>query len=120
MLTALFFLVAQTDPASLPADLDSGEALELLIKSLGGMKGAGALGIAYVITQGLMLFFRTKLADFTGKWKLLIVAGLSVVVGVMALKMSGLGWLASLVHGSTLAAASVFGNQLFKQFRKET
>lgn len=110
--------LAQASPASLPVDLSTGEALELLIKSIGGLKGAGALAIVAFCVQAVMLFFRTPLADFAGKWKLLIVSLLSLVGGVLALKLTGLDWLGSLVHSSTLTAVTVFGNQVLKQFKK--
>jgi len=109
---------AQPAPASLPADLSTTEALDLLIKSLGGLKGAGALAIVATCVQGVMLFFRTPLAAFAGKYRLLIVSILSLVGGVLALKLTGLDWVASLVHSSTLTSVMVFGNQVVKQFQK--
>jgi type IV secretory pathway VirB2 component (pilin) len=50
--------------ASLPADLPTDQALEIFVKSLGGLKGASALAIALVVVQAVMLFFRTPLANF--------------------------------------------------------
>ncbi len=104
--------------ASLPADLETGDALQLLLKSLGGLKGAGALAIAVVITQGIMLFFRTKLSSFAGKWRLLIVAGLSLVTGFLSLLVSGVSWQGALMHAETIGAFQVLGHQLFVQFGK--
>ncbi len=120
MLHSFFLFVAQLDPSSVPTDLQTGEALELLIKSIGGLKGASALGIAVAITQALMLFFRTPLANFAGKWRLVVLTGLSLVVCVLALRVAGVDWLTALVHSSTLTTAQVFGNQMFKQFKKES
>jgi len=86
-----------------------------LLASLGGLKGMGVLGIVAVVVQGLMLFFRTPLADFAGKWKLTIVLGLSLVGGVVGLVATGMAWLPALLHSTTLAAAQVFIHQLVKQ-----
>lgn len=105
-------------PASMPADVDTGTALSMFIASLGGMKGVTALGVALVIVQGVLLFFRTPLAGFAGKWRLVIVSGVAVVSGVLALVASGVPVLAALLHGTTFAGLQVFGNQFVKQFQK--
>ena len=123
MLTILIALSIVADPAtmpaSLPSDLDAPMAIVELIKSLGGLKGATALGIAVVVTQAVMLFFRTPLANFAGKWRLTIVAAISVVSTVVALMASGLPFLDTLVHAGTLTALQVAGNQVVKQFTEK-
>lgn len=123
MLTAILTAIITADPASLPAslpaDLDVPQALVELLKSLGGLKGATALGIAVAVTQAVMLFFRTPLANFAGKWRLTIVASVSVVATVIALMASGLPFLACLVHAGTLTALQVAGNQFVKQFSEK-
>lgn len=106
-------------PSSIPVDLDAGEAITLVLTSLGGLKGVTALGIALVVTQGLMAFFRTKFAGFAGKWRLVIVTGLSVASCVIALSASGVPVLASIMHAQTFAALQVFLNQFVKQFAKD-
>jgi len=119
-LTLLSALVGADAPASLPtADLDVGEALKQLLASLGGLKGASALGIAVFVVQGVLLFFRTQLASFTGKWRLLIVTGLSLVAGVLGLSMAGVPWTTALVHANTIAALQVFIHQLVKQLSEK-
>jgi len=119
---SLAFLLG-VDPASLPvsvpADLEIGEALAQLVASLGGLKGASALGIAVVAVQAVLFFFRTKLAEFAGKWRLVIVTGLTVVVGILALVASGVPLMAALTHASTASAFSVLLNQFMKQFKKD-
>ncbi len=120
ILTAILSAVEPaTLPSSVPADLDLPQAIAMLLSSLGGLKGAGALGIAVVVTQAVMLFFRTPLAKFAGKWRLAIVAGVSVVSTVIALKATGLDFLACLVHAGTITSLQVFGNQLVKQFSEK-
>lgn len=108
------------EPTSLPADLEIGDALKQLLAGLGGLKGASALGIAVFVIQGVLLFFRTQLAAFAGKWRLLIVTGLSLVIGVLALSMAGVSWTSALVHANTLAAVQVFIHQLVKQLSEKS
>lgn len=97
----------------------SGEELIKLVQSLGGLKGAGALGIAVVVVQALLLFFRSSFAKFAGIWQLLIVNGLTLVVGVIALKATGVEWSAALLHSQTIAALQVLGHQVLKQIAKK-
>lgn len=102
-----------------PAEVIEGPSQDEIgnfLKSIGGWAGMGALGIAMIIVQGLMLLFKSSLASFAGKWRLLIVSFLSLASGVIALKLMGVAdWGAVLMHSSTLAAIQVFINQLWKQ-----
>ncbi len=119
MPTLVLLFIAQT-AASMPADLQSDESFAALIKILGGLKGAGALTIALACVQAIMLVFRTeKFSSWSGKWRLTVVSFLSIVAGVLASRISGVDWIASLLNGSVLAAASVFGNQVFQQFKSD-
>jgi type IV secretory pathway VirB2 component (pilin) len=115
MISLLYSLIAQIDPASMPTALDYGEALQMLVQSLGGIKGAGALVVAGIIVQGLMILARTKLGDYAGKWRWVIYTGLSLVAGVLALRVSDVSWTGALVHSTTLAAVGNWLHQLVKQ-----
>ncbi len=106
-------------PATLPVDLAVDDALGQLVLSFGGLRGATALGIAVFVVQALLFFFRTKLAEFAGKWRLLVVAGLNLVFVLLALLAAGVPFLASLTHTSTALAFQVLLNQVFKQVKKE-
>lgn len=88
------------------------------LKAIGGLKGATALAIAVFVVQGIMLFFRSQLASFAGVWQLLIVNGLTLVFGVLALKLSGVDWVSCLLSSQTLAALQVFIHQLITQIKK--
>lgn len=73
------------------------------------------LAIVAAVVQFLMLLFRTKLGEKSGKFRLLFVSGLSLVGGVLGLKIQGMEWGSALVHSSTLAAMQVFGFELYKK-----
>lgn len=109
---------AQVDPSSMPADLDWSQSLNLIIQSLGGLKGAGALAIAAAVVQSIMLLARSPLGNFAGKFKLLIFVSLSLVSGVLSLRLSGVDWIGALVHSTTLSGVAVLVNQAIKQASK--
>lgn len=73
------------------------------------------LAIVAAVVQVLMLLFRTKFGEKSGKFRLLFVSGLSLVGGVLGLKIQGMEWGSALVHSSTLAAMQVFGFELYKK-----
>ena len=98
------------------------DALSFLIQSIGGMKGASTLAIVGTIVQVVMKALQTPLiSNWAGKWKLLLVAGLNMVGGVVALLLTQpeIGIWGALLHSSMLAAISVFGHQVMKQFQKQ-
>lgn len=94
----------------------SSSEIMAFLAALGGLKGAGSLAIAAAAVQGVMLLLRSKLGDFAGKFRILIVVFLSLVSGVIALKLNGVDIGAALVHSSSMASFQVFLNQLYKQF----
>lgn len=116
MITTILALITGQDPSSLPVDVTTDEAVAAFAKLLGGLKGAGALGVALAVVQAVMYFFRTPLANFAGKWRLLIVSVLSLVVTYLGLVSAGAPWLASLIAGPVIAGLQVLGNQAWKQF----
>lgn len=95
-----------------------------LLASMGGLKGASALVIAFVISKFLLLlllspFFSNMFPSLLkGSVKLTVACGLNLVVGVLALMVPPveLPFSAAIVHSSVLALASVFANQAFKQY----
>lgn len=86
------------------------------IQSLGGWKTLGAMGVAILTVQGLLLAFRSKFLSLDPKIKLLVVLGLTWVLGILALMSSGLTFAAALLHSNTMAAMQVFVNQLYQKF----
>lgn len=95
-----------------------------LLASMGGLKGASALVIAFVISKFLLLLLLSPIFSnmfpslLKGHVKLTVATGLNLVVGVLALMVPPveLPFSAAIVHSSVLALASVFANQAFKQY----
>lgn len=99
--------------------LETEAFLGLLLQGLGGLKGASTLAIVAFVVQTVMHLFRTPLANFAGKWKLVIVVSLSLVGTVLGLMVQGMGFLPALFNGATLAAVQVLVNQVIKQFSEK-
>jgi hypothetical protein len=87
-----------------------------LFQGIGGLKGAGGLAIAFFVVQGLMLLARTPLADFAGKWKLVIVAVTTLAATFLALMLAGATWSVALLSGAFLTMFQTYLNQIWKQF----
>lgn len=104
--------------AAVPVEPQIDELMKFFA-SIGGLKGASAMAIAVVVVQGLLLFFRSALARFAGIYQLLIVNGLTLIAGILGLKMSGVDWASAILHSQTLAALQVFANQIWKQYQKK-
>ena len=96
----------------------SGDELIKFLQSLGGLKGAGTAAIVVIVVQGLLLFFRSSFAKFAGISQILIVNGLTLIAGVIALKAQGMELSVALLHSQTIAAFQVFAHQVFKQVSK--
>lgn len=98
-------------------EVDISIFLDQLLNSIGGLKGAGAMAIVTAVVQLVMLLSKTKLSRFAGKYRLLLVYGLTMVSGVLTLTtVNGLDIATALIHSNTLASFQVFGNQAIKQF----
>jgi hypothetical protein len=95
------------------------EDWKILLEAVGGLKGAGTLGIVAFVAQAILLIARTTLGDFAGKWKLAIIAFVSVVGAVTGLMMEGMTLIMSLTHGTVLAAVQVLAAQVYIQIKKE-
>jgi hypothetical protein len=101
--------------------------LQLLLKSLGGLKGAGLLASVGVVVQVLLKFLDLPLAeklfgkafsDWDAHIKLCVVTLLTLLGGVVTLMtQSGLSLVAALVHSSTLTMAMVFGNEVVQAYK---
>lgn len=111
--------VAAEEPIVVPPPTQS--EWSAFLEGLGGIKGASTLAIVALVVQGLMLALKSGLGSLTGKLQLVLVYGLTLVGGVVALKVQGMDWGSILIHSSTMSAVQVFLHQIYKQFLvKET
>ena len=95
--------------------------IQLLIASLGGMKGASALVIVGVAVKLIVAFMGTPIAGqwfkkLSGQWKITVVSLLAVVGGVVTQMSLGVSFSAALLQGASLSSILVFINQIYKQF----
>lgn len=95
--------------------------IQFLLASIGGVKGAGALGIAALVVQALLRIANWDLlgglwGKIPGFWKLITVMVLSYASGVLSLVAQGVSVGAALIHSTVLASVMVLGNQLYKQW----
>lgn len=112
------------DEAGAPRACSDKDLLDFLMVSLGGAKGLGALGFAFLLSKLLLLLLLSPMfasmypSLMKGSVKLTIALGLNLVVGILSLMMPpvGLSFLAALTHSSVLALGSVFANQAYKQY----
>ena len=123
LLTSVFSVFAQEVPVEVTKEIISNsDLIELLIKSVGGAKGASTLAIVGIAVKFILAFFNSELGGkafkgMKGSLKLLIVTGLTMVSGVVSLmSVNGLEFGAAMIHSATLSAFLVFGNQVYKQF----
>lgn len=94
----------------------SAQELMSFLAALGGAKGLGVMGMVALGVQGAMLLLKSKLGELAGKYRLLIVMGLTLVSGVVAMKMQGMDWGSALLHSWSIGAFQVLFHQGYKQF----
>lgn len=76
----------------------------------------GALGIAVLVTQLVDKVIDTKFGDMAGKWKLTIVALVSVASAITGQMAMGQTFMQALMNGTVLTALQVFVHQIISQF----
>lgn len=120
-----FLVMAQELPPVLTEEeISNQDFLEFLLQSLNGVQGLTAMGIAALVTQIIVGALKTPLVGgyfqkLAGRFKLLIVSGISLASGIISLKVAGLDWTVIFVHSFVLTAAQVFAHQAFLQFVKK-
>lgn len=111
---------------SLP-QVSNDQLFQYLLDSIGGIKGASTLTIAYIIAQAILFFLLSplflsvfpKLAN--DGTKLLIAVAVHLIVGVLGLMLKeNLSIGLALTHSTTLASFAVLLDQVRKKiFRKK-
>ena len=96
------------------------EEIIAFLEAIGGWKTLGTLGVVMIVVQALLLFvIRPGLIKIEGKWKLVLVQGLTLIFGVASLiAVSGLSLGEALLHSQTLVAFQVLIHNIWKQFVK--
>lgn len=77
------------------------------------------LGMAVAITQIVMLVVNSQFGDkLAGKWKLLIVSGVSIVSAFLGQLAIDVSWGVALTSGVVVTAVQVFVHQIYAQLNK--
>lgn len=110
---ALSFAVFAEVP--IPSDAD---VLSAILKFIGGISGASSLGIALGLVQTLAVVFSSQWGNLLGKWKLVAVSLISVLVPLLGALVAGTPILSAVLSGAVLAALQVFVNEVIKHFKE--
>ncbi len=86
-----------------------------LLAAIGGFRGAGTMGLIVAIIQGLLLALKSPIGALAGPYKLLLIAALTMALGVTGLKIDGFDWQTALMHSTTLVSFQVLVHQIWKQ-----
>lgn len=97
------------------AEMGIPEAVGGILDLIATHKGS-KYGTVIIIVQSLMLLFKTSLAQYAGKFKLLIVTLLSLVSSIVLSLSSGADFGVIISDATIVSALSVFFHQLYKQF----
>jgi len=93
--------------------------LKSVLGSLKQTSGFKILGIVALLVQVLVLFFKFLMERLAGIYRLLIMNLLTLVVGIVFLRLQGISWVEAMIHSQTTAMAQVFFHQIIKQFLKK-
>lgn len=97
------------------------DEVKSFLESLGGWTSVGTMGFVVLAVQAALLVMRSSFVKMNGWYKLLIVNGLTLVGGVLALKLgpANLSWVEALLHSQTLAAFQVLGHSAIKHKKED-
>lgn len=93
---------------------------EQFLVALGGAKTLGTMGVVALVVQGLMLVLKSSVGTWAGKYRMTLLALLTMLGGIIGLKNGGSDWASVLTHSTTLVAVQVFLHQIYKQFVEKT
>ena len=116
LFTIFLLLVATIAFGQVAPEVSYDEFIAFLMKSLGGVKGASSMAIAVLVAQVGLKLIQTSAGELLGKYKLLVVAGLTMLVSIVGMMVTGTELLPALLGSSGIAAVQVFLHQIYKQF----
>jgi hypothetical protein len=96
--------------------MDLGQLLLEVVAFINSVGGMSVLAIAAGAAQLLVKIASSSIGDLAGKYKLLIVSGVSVVSVVLGGLLAGAPLFSVLLSGAGLAALQVFLHQIYTQF----
>lgn len=101
-------------PGEVTPPVTAGE-WDAFLAAIGGVRGAGVMGVIVAVIQTLLLVLRSPLGFLAGPYKLILIAALTMFLGVSGLRVEGFDWQTALMHSTTLTSFQVFLHQLWKQ-----
>lgn len=116
MLSLIAFVSGVAYAQGAPESVPSSQEWQQFMQSLSGVGGAGWAGIVLLVVQGIMLVVRQFVQ---GKYKLLIVTGLTFVASIFAGFAAHQPVMASLLSAGALSSLQVFIHQIVAQFTGE-
>lgn len=118
---ALIALTSASFGVSIPVDtapIDDAQAVSLFFQLVGGLKGAGTLAIVLVCVQVFFVLMKSRLGEKTGIYRMVILSGLALILGVLGSVANGQPLVAALINGSNSAFLQAFLAQLVIQLKK--
>jgi len=88
------------------------------LESLKGTHGLGQMGLAAIVVQVLMYFIKQNYPRLPGKWRIIILQGLSIAAGVLGLRIAEFDWASAFLHANTIGAFQVFAHSIWKEWTK--
>ena len=117
MLPVLALAQASLPTGGAPPDVPYDQTLSSILTLLGGVKSATALSITALIVQIAMKLLQAPLGNYTGKLKLIIISGLTMVGALVGELTAGVDWKVALFSGAVLTALQVFVHQIVQHFK---
>lgn len=96
--------------------MDLGQLLLEIVAFIGSTGGMSILAIAAGAAQLLLKVASSSIGDLAGKYKLLIVSGVSVASVVLGGLLAGSPLFSVILSGAGLAAIQVFIHQIYTHF----
>jgi ABC-type multidrug transport system fused ATPase/permease subunit len=100
--------------------LTDSQALDLALRLIGGLPGAGTMAVVLIVVQLLYVVLRSQFGEKTGVWKLTVLSALALVLGFLSLMAQGIPVTSAILHASMLPLIQNFFAQVVIQYRRRT
>lgn len=112
------FLFVTFAYAQVNTESPTAEEIKAFLDSLNAVGGLKGSALIMAVVQGLMLMARSSIGNLAGKYKLLILTGLTLAASILAGLSQGQSFIAALLSGGALATLQVFIHQIMVQMGK--